>query len=331
MPQHDQPGQPGKLRQSVDGRAATAQYRLTLEAHHRYGRGSGTGIEPDRIGDRKLYLYDTAALRERGLAVLDSHQVYVDHALASRATLRPVFKVGVIGGVGPAATVDFMQKVIRNTCAGRDQDHIRLIVDHNPKIPDRTASLVGDGTDPTLALYSACKRPEANGMALIVIPCNTAHAFGPRLEPGLAVPIVNMLHETVRQLREYCAGHATVGLLATTGTIRSRVCHDAAAGEDFDLIVPDQQHQQLVMDAIYGERGVKAGFVDGACRQALLAALAHLAGRGASVAILGCAELPLILPEDPAFDIDGRKVMLLDPTAILARRCVALAAAAERA
>lgn len=99
------------------------------------------------------------ALRRRGLPVLDSHQVYVDHVLAQQdIPPAPVFKIGIIGGIGPAATVDFMQKIINNTSAQRDQDHIRLVVEHNPKIPDRTANLIGAGTDPTLALYSACKR-----------------------------------------------------------------------------------------------------------------------------------------------------------------------------
>jgi aspartate racemase len=455
----------GKLRRTVEGQGTAAQYRLALEAHHPYDRGDGTGIEPERIGDRKLYLYDTAALLEassadavllpcfvshtfldelqrevqvpilnmmealaarlaeeparlgilctryvqearlferyfdaerlrypspathaaciepamygpggilagstggpvlerladacgdllaqgaqlivpgaseiavmaqalrgRGLPVLDSHQVYVEHALASREEPAGVFKVGVIGGVGPAATVDFMRKVIQNTAAARDQDHIRLVVDHNPKIPDRTANLIGDGTDPTLALYSACKRLEANGVAAIAIPCNTAHAFVPRLQAKLAVPIVNMLNETVRHIREHHPGHRKVGLLATTGTVESRVYHAAADGAPFELIVPDAGHQELVMEAIYGERGVKAGHTEGACKEALLQALGHLVERGATVAILGCTELPLILPEDPAFDAGAGTVVLLDPTAILARRCVALAKEAE--
>lgn len=270
------------------------------------------------------------ALRERGLPVVDTHQVYVDYALAHQESQRPpAFKLGIIGGIGPAATVDFMQKIIRNTSAARDQDHIRLIVEHNPQIPDRTANLVGQGADPTLALYSACKRLEANGAALIAMPCNTAHAYVARLQPGLSVPIVNMLSETVRHIGERCAGHARVGLLATTGTVSSGVYHEAARGAAFELIVPDARHQALVMESIYGRRGVKAGYVDGACKEALLQALAHLAERGATVAILGCTELPLLLPEHPAYQVGGRAVVLLDPTAILARRCVALSAEAS--
>ncbi|MEO5932411.1 MAG: amino acid racemase [Duganella sp.] len=265
------------------------------------------------------------ALRRRGLPVLDSHQIYVDYALAWRDGRKtPVFKLGVVGGIGPAATVDFMQKIVRNTPAARDQDHIRLIVDHNPQIPDRTANLIGQGADPTLALYSACKRLEANGAALIAMPCNTAHAYVDRLQPGLAIPIVNMLSETVGLINEHCAGHAKVGLLATTGTVRSGVYHEAARGGDFELIVPDAAHQALVMEAIYGELGVKAGHTDGPCKAMLMQAVRHLVEHGATVIVLGCTELPLLLPEQAALVVGGRAVVVLDPTAILARRCIAL-------
>lgn len=454
-----------KLVETVTSRGAAARYRLILERHH-YDRGAGTGAEPERIGNRKLYLYDITtalqqcradgvllpcfishtfldelqaevqvpilnimtalarhlgadsrklgvlctgyvrdkklfeqyfsadrlcypseqtyaqciapaiygsdgvlagqaqgatlerlhlacqdllaqgaqlivpgsseiavlaqALRRRGLPVLDSHQVYVDHVLAQQdVPPTPAFKIGIIGGIGPAATVDFMQKIIKNTSAQRDQDHIRLVVEHNPQIPDRTANLIGLGTDPTLALYSACKRLEANGAALIAMPCNTAHAYVPRLQSGLSIPIVNMLSETVRHVSEHYAGHARVGLLATEGTVSSLVYHEAARNADFDFIVPDARHQALVMDAIYGEQGVKAGFVDGPCKAALQQALAHLVERGASVVILGCTELPLLLPEHNAYRVGAHTVVLLDPTAILARRCVAMAAEAN--
>jgi len=91
--------------------------------------------------------------------------------------------------------------------------------------------------------------------------------------------------------------------------------------------VPDGQHQQYVMKAIYGERGVKAGCVNGPCQEALLRALAHLAERGATVVILGCTELPLILEQHPAYRIGAQTVALLDPTDLLARYCVAVALA----
>jgi len=265
-------------------------------------------------------------LRDSGHAVLDCHQVYAEYALAQMDQGRPAtFKLGVVGGIGPAATVDFLHKIIRHTDASRDQDHVRLVVDHNPQIPDRTANLVGDGDDPTLALYSACRRLEEQGASLIAMPCNTAHAYVGRLQPRLAATIVNMLDETVRHIGAHYPGHGTVGLLATSGTVASGVYRAAARGAGFDLIVPDAQHQQYVMEAIYGSQGVKAGYTEGPRKEALLRACAHLARRGASVIILGCTELPLLLPRDPAFAIAGTTVALLDPTDLLAQRCVTLA------
>jgi aspartate racemase len=261
-----------------------------------------------------------------GVPVADTNQAYADYALEHCQPPPPHgFKIGIIGGVGPAATVDFMDKIIHNTAAKRDQDHIKLIVDHNPQIPDRTANLIGTGEDPTLAIYAACKRLEANHADLIAIPCNTAHAYVERIAANLRIPIVNMLFETVSHIREYYGERATVGLLATTGTIASRVYHDAAQGAAFKLIVPDEAHQALVMNAIYGETGVKAGFVDGRCKDELLLALEHLVRRGATLVILGCTELPLLVSQSVDFEVAGQSIAVLDPTDILARRCVSLA------
>lgn len=265
------------------------------------------------------------ALRERGLPIVDSNRVYAGHAVtdAGQKQARP-FKIGVVGGVGPAATADFMQKIVRNTTAARDQDHIKVVVEQNPQIPDRTANLIGDGPDPTVALYATCKKLEAGDADLIAIPCNTAHAFVERIQPYLSIPIVNMLHETVLHLRSTHPALRRVGLLATSGTLASRVYHEAAEAAGLEPIAPDDAHQALVMSAIYGERGVKAGFTDGACRDELMAALVHLVERGAEAVILGCTELPLLLAQSDRFAVAGTHIVLLDPTDLLARKCIAL-------
>lgn len=263
------------------------------------------------------------ALQRRGVPIIDTNQVYADYALSHELAEHPrEFKIGIIGGVGPAATVDFMEKIIRNTEARRDQDHIKLIVEHNPKIPDRTANLIGDGEDPTIAIYSACKRLEANDADLIAIPCNTAHAYVERIQPFLGIPIVNMLFETVSHIRKHYGDRTRVGLLATSGTVASGVYHEAAAGAHFELLVPDHEHQQKLMHAIYGERGVKAGFLEGECKEDFMQAFTHLVERGATVIILGCTELPLLQSATTDFAIAGKSVVVLDPTDILARRCI---------
>jgi len=257
------------------------------------------------------------ALRARQtIPVIDPNQVYAKYAVAYQGgAAEKAYKVGVVGGVGPSATVDFMDKIIKHTRAGRDQDHIRMVVEHNPQIPDRTANLVSDGPDPTIPLFAACKLLEANGADLIAIPCNTAHAFVDRFEQYLSIPIVNMLIETVETIKQQCADASVVGLLATNGTLQSRVYHELLEQMGYDIRVPDEQHQEMLMDVIYGEQGIKAGFMEGACLRDFHRVIKHVADRGADVLILGCTELPLL-------ELPQKSVTILDPTDILARKCV---------
>ncbi|MGE8059333.1 amino acid racemase [Pseudomonas sp. NPDC089547] len=268
----------------------------------------------------------SGGLQRRGIDVLDINDLYATFATqGTRAPRDLPFKLGIVGGVGPAATVDFLGKVVASTPADRDQDHIKMVVDQNPQIPDRTANLVNDETDPTMAMYAACKRLESAGANAIAIPCNTAHAFVERIQEHLRVPIVNMLSETIAWIKHTYGADNAIGLLATSGTVASQVYHQAASRAGLTVIVPAPDYQKLVMQAIYGARGIKAGFTQGLCREQLLVAAEHLAQAGAKVLILGCTELPLVLSHCDAFDLSGRAVALVDPTMILARKCVALA------
>jgi aspartate racemase len=267
-----------------------------------------------------------ADLQRRGITALDINDLYATFATQGSREPRDLpFKLGIVGGVGPAATVDFMGKVVASTPAGRDQDHIKMVVEQNPQIPDRTANLLNDEADPTMAMYATCKRLESAGANAIAIPCNTAHAFVERIQEHLRVPIVNMLTETVDWIKHTYGSDKVIGLLATSGTVASQVYHQAASRAGLELMMPAPDYQKLVMEAIYGERGIKAGFTDGLCRDQLLIAAEHLAEVGAEVLILGCTELPLVLSHCDACDLNGRAVALVDPTMILARRCVALA------
>ncbi len=250
------------------------------------------------------------------IPVIDSDQVYADYAVEYQADAGgKAYIVGVVGGLGPSATVDFMDKIIRHTPVSRDQDHIRMVVEHNPQIPDRTKHLVSGGPDPTLPLYAACKRLEANGASLIAIPCNTAHAFVDRFQQYLSIPIVNMLVETVEAIRQQCPDAGTVGLLATSGMVQSRVYHQLLEQAGYELLVPDEPHQEMLMEVIFGEKGIKAGFTEGDCLRDFHRVIRHVEDRGADVLILGCTELPLL-------ELPQKSVTILDPTDILARKCV---------
>jgi aspartate racemase len=257
----------------------------------------------------------------------DRHRLMVDRALTmARAggDPRPMFRLGVVGGVGPAATVDFLSKLVRSTPAECDQDHIKVLLEQNPQIPDRTAFLLHRGADPTIALYATCKRLERQGASAIAIPCNTAHAFLPPIAPRLRIPIVDMIGETLDHIVERHGSAVHVGLLATTGTVASGVYAAAAQARGLALRVPSTAGQLQVMDAIYGPLGIKAGHTQGACETALRAASKELVLQGAQVLILGCTELPLVF-RGATLDLDGTCVALVDPSDILARRCIALA------
>ncbi len=227
--------------------------------------------------------------------------------------------LGVVGGLGPSATVDFMDKLIRMTPATRDQDHLRMIIDHDPKIPDRTAGLLGEGPDPTASLDAACKRLETYGADLIAIPCNTAHAFIEPIEHDLSIPIINMLLETALYIEDQHGGAKNIGLLATRGTLKSRIYHDLIEQMGRATVVPDEKNQELLMKAIYG---VKAGDTDGIGLEQFRQVLTHIISAGAEIVILGCTELPLLSARvDMGLD-SNESVSVLDPGEILARKCV---------
>lgn len=255
--------------------------------------------------------------------VIDCNLVYAEYALSATANApAPAFRLGVVGGVGPAATVDFMSKLIASTPASRDQDHMAMQVQHEPQIPDRTACLLHGGADPTIALLAACERLQAAGAHAIAIPCNTAHAFLPAIAGRLEVPVIDMPRETLRWIRSTHPHLSRVGLLATSGTVASGIYQRAAQETGIQCITPDPARQALVMEAIYGVDGVKAGFRSGPCRARMVEAIGHLAAEGAEIFILGCTEIPLLFPERELALAGGARVPLVDSAEVLARRCV---------
>lgn len=265
-------------------------------------------------------------LGEQRVPVVDSNMAYAQQVVAGPSSApASVFKIGVVGGVGPAATVDFLDKIVRNTPASRDQEHIKILVEQNPQIPDRTENLVGHGADPTVALYATCKKLENGGADLIAIPCNTAHAFVERIQPYLGIPIVNMLTVTVRHLRQTFPGLRDVGVLATSGTMTSGVYREALETQGLRQVAPEPALQARVMEAIYGTHGVKAGFTTGQCRDDIVAAVEGLIAQGVEVIVLGCTELPILLPAGEFAGANGQRVHLVDPTEVLARQCVGFA------
>jgi len=219
--------------------------------------------------------------------------------------------------LGPAATVDLFDKIVRHTPAKRDQDHIRIIIENNPQIPDRSAALKKKEEDPGIAMLATAGKLKAAGADFIIVPCNTAHVFLRSVQQHLGIPIMSMIEETAKYIAAKHPAVRKAGLLATSGTVASGVYEGPLRERNIMLITPSAQSQEaLVMEAVYGKNGIKAGYRTGVPRNLLEKAAKELIKEGAEVIILGCTEIPLALKDE------DRAVPFIDPTEILAKAAV---------
>lgn len=221
--------------------------------------------------------------------------------------------VGVIGGLGPEATVDFYAKLVAATPALRDQDHLRVVIDSNPKVPDRNRAVAGEGESPGPALAATARVLEGAGAELLCMPCNTAHAFIADIRSATALPFVSIIESALAEVQALRPAVRRVGLLTATGGRRARVYEDALAGTGLDAVVLDDSEQGRLMQLIYG---IKAGKRGAAERTAMIALAQRLVDRGAQVLVAGCTEVPLLMSEADL------AIPFIDSTAALARAVV---------
>lgn len=222
--------------------------------------------------------------------------------------------IGILGGMGPAATADFYAKLVSMTPGRTDQEHLRTVIWSDPTVPDRTEALLGNGPDPTPSLLNGSRVLRAAGATVIAIPCNTAHAFVPRIADHVGLPIVHMIGEVAGHLAGVRPRIRRAGLLATTGTVRACLYQDWLARVGIDLVLPGQLTQDTeVMAAI---RAVKAKEAGDAASAQLARAAQELTGKGAQAIIAGCTEIPLGLPPSAV------PVLFVDPAVVLARALV---------
>lgn len=222
--------------------------------------------------------------------------------------------VGVIGGVGPMATVYFCELVLSMTYAERDQDHANMIILNHAGIPDRTAFICGAGGDSPLPYMIAdAKSLEDVGARFIVIPCNTAHYFFDEVAASVSIPVLNIVMETVLEAKRRIKGLERLGILATDGTLVTKTYELAARELNIECVTPDEDVQEQVMSLIYDD--VKAGKkVDG---KKLCGFIDHLRQKGCQCVVLGCTELSVAKKECGMCDDD-----VLDSLEVLALRTI---------
>ena len=197
--------------------------------------------------------------------------------------------VGVIGGMGPEATVDLMRRVIAATPAADDIDHIRMLVDNNSKVPSRFKALIEKtGEDPTPVLIGMAKGLVASGADFLVIPCNTAHYYLPAIQQAVAVPVADMIGLSVARFRRDLGYRARIGLLASPAVrltgLFARRCEESG----IEVLWPDAAADAAVLALI---KAIKAGRPTDAQMLAYRAASEGLVRRGAGMLVIACTEL----------------------------------------
>lgn len=219
--------------------------------------------------------------------------------------------IGILGGMGPMATCDLMRKVIDNTHAAADQEHLRIVVDNNTNIPDRTAAILGKGEDPRPEMIKSAVRLQSMGANVIIVPCNTAHFFLEDVAKCVDVPILHMPRETAKLL--HTQGVRAAAVLATDGTVQSGLYDRELRAFGITPVYPNEEDQKMIMSLIYDY--VKAG-KDYPYPEKLQAMQQRLVQQGAEKMILGCTELPI------AFARTETALPAVDPTTVLAQAAI---------
>ena len=225
--------------------------------------------------------------------------------------------VGVLGGMGALATVDFLHKLVLATPASTDQQQVPLLVRFCPEVPDRVDALFGRGPSPEQALVAAAQALERGGAECLAIPCNTAHAWHDAIAAGVSIPVLHIADSALAAASQLGIAGA-VGLLGTTGTLHSGIYPARGPGIEW-VLSTEREQAEWVAPGIRAVKTLRAEQGGELLRQAAQA----LVQRGATIVIMACTEIPIALAQQ---DIG---VPLVDPTLTLARACVAWAGTAD--
>lgn len=200
--------------------------------------------------------------------------------------------VGVLGGMGSAATLDFFARVLAESKAGRDQEHIRLIIDCNPAVPDRNAAVAGTGPSPAPVLQEMARGLARAGAEILVMPCNAAHAFLADVRAATDLPVISIIDVTVEALRRGLPQLRSAGILASTGYLDAGLYQTALAQIGVEAVVPTGDARDRFMNALYR---IKSGDAGSSTKYEMITIADALIAQGAQAIIAGCTEVPLVL------------------------------------
>ena len=230
--------------------------------------------------------------------------------------------IGILGGMGPEATLDCFGKILKHTPAKSDPEHLRVVIDSNPGIPDRIAAILGAGASPAPALVEGCRCLEKAGAEFIIVPCVTVHYFLPEIQAASSLPVLSIIDEVADAIHRNFPDTKTVGLMGTIATVESGLFQNRLAGDRIQTLVPGRAHQSKIVDAIRDIKNSRPL----RNRSEITNDLIEVAGSmiekkpdGADVIIAGCTEIPLALAQEHL------PVPYLDSLTILARAAIRFA------
>ncbi len=214
--------------------------------------------------------------------------------------------VGILGGMGPLATLHFFKLIIEKTPAKNDQHHLPLLIFNNPEIPDRTSAILHGGESPLKSLILSAKKLESCGVKAIFMPCITAHCFINEIKKSVSIKVFDLIELSIKRIKEKFPHSKRIGIIATDGTIKTGIIRDYFKRESLTAVYPDSSHQNLAMKTIYS---IKAGKTSGISFTPIIE---HLYKRGAEIIFAGCTEVSIFL--------SGENI--INPLEISAEECV---------
>lgn len=224
---------------------------------------------------------------------------------------------GILGGMGPEATVDLMRRIIKATPAQDDVDHIRCIVDNNPKVPSRLKALLeGGGEAPGPAMAEMARKLELWGADFLCIACNTAHNYYPDVRDAVKIPVLNMVELATDAAVKAAPEARAVGILASPAVRMTRLYADALAARNLEAVYPDPEAEENLLALI---RRIKCGDSGQEIRKSLAGIVGNLQGKGVPLAMAACTELGIVM-EDERYGIH-----IVDAAQALAQEVVRVA------
>lgn len=231
----------------------------------------------------------------------------------NKVTLGEELVVGVIGGMGPQATADFLTKLVRATPVSQEQEHLHVLIDSNPKVPDRNLAIARASNLPGPVLAAMAKTLQDSGAGFLVMPCNTAHAFESSIREGISIPFINMVEEACDVCVRDHPSVNRIGVLAAPGCIGAGLYQSALAKRGMETLLLNHDDQQRFNAILYR---IKLKGPSQEVRSEMQALGDILIASGADAIVAGCTEVPLVLEQSKL------SRPLIDATWNLALRCV---------